>query len=132
MLLDIPELSWIAVNVSGCRATVQVRERVEPPELVDEGSPPTWWPAGRGWSWRSGPGRREVVLPGTAVEEGQLLISGVEDLETVGARVMAGMGSVEARTWYSLTARMPLTGLEKRYTGEDGRAGLPGAGEAAG
>ena len=29
VLLDIPELSWITVNVSGCRAEVQVRERVE-------------------------------------------------------------------------------------------------------
>ena len=28
ILLDIPELSWLTVNVSGCRAYVQVRERV--------------------------------------------------------------------------------------------------------
>ena len=53
------------------------------------------------------------VQPGTAVTEGQLLISGVEDTETVGARVLAGMGSVTARTWYTLTAAMPLEGPEK-------------------
>ena len=34
VLLDIPELSWIAVNVSGCRADVQVRERVMAPEII--------------------------------------------------------------------------------------------------
>ncbi|MEG1593840.1 MAG: sporulation protein YqfD, partial [Oscillibacter sp.] len=28
VLLDIPELSWMTVNVSGCRAYVEVRERV--------------------------------------------------------------------------------------------------------
>lgn len=35
MLLDIPELSWAAVNVSGCRAEVQVRERRPAPALLD-------------------------------------------------------------------------------------------------
>ncbi|MBP3486608.1 MAG: sporulation protein YqfD, partial [Oscillospiraceae bacterium] len=34
VLLDIPELCWLAVNVSGCRAYVQVRERVPVPEMV--------------------------------------------------------------------------------------------------
>ena len=39
ILLEIPELSWIAVNVSGCRANVQVRERVMPPELIRDKDP---------------------------------------------------------------------------------------------
>ena len=37
----------------------------------------------------------------------------------MGARVLAGMGKVEARTWYDLTAAMPLTVLEKQYTGQE-------------
>ena len=36
MLLEIPELSYIAVNVKGCRAYVQVRERVEAPEIISK------------------------------------------------------------------------------------------------
>jgi similar to stage IV sporulation protein len=59
------------------------------------------------------------VLPGTSVTEGQLLISGVEDTETLGARVLTGMGTVEARTWYTLTADLPLTAPVKRYSGEE-------------
>ena len=39
VLLEIPELLWITVNVSGCRAYVEVRERVEAPEPVDEREP---------------------------------------------------------------------------------------------
>ena len=59
------------------------------------------------------------MVPGVAVTEGQILISGVEDTDTVGARVLAGLGKVEARTWYGLTASMPLTVTEKRYTGRE-------------
>ena len=39
VLLDIPELVWITVRVSGCRATVEVRERDETPEPVDQRAP---------------------------------------------------------------------------------------------
>ena len=60
-----------------------------------------------------------AVLPGTSVTQGQLLISGVEDLDTFGARVLAGMGKVQARTWYTLTTDIPLTGAEKQYTGRE-------------
>lgn len=120
VLLDIPELSWITVNVSGCRASVQVRERVAPPEMVDEASPANVVARRAGLVLKvQALDGVAAVLPGTAVTEGQLLISGVEDTETVGARVLAGMGTVEARTWYALTTQVPLTGLEKRYTGEE-------------
>jgi len=122
MLLEIPELSWVAVNVSGCRAEVQVRERVEPPELLDETTPSNVVARRSGLvleirDWNG----MAAVQPGTAVTEGQLLISGVEDLDTLGARVLAGMGSVQARTWYTLTTQIPLTGMEKQYTGREKR-----------
>lgn len=39
LLLDLPELSYIAVNVKGCRAYVQVRERIQPPEIIDSRAP---------------------------------------------------------------------------------------------
>ena len=60
-------------------------------------------------------------LKGMSVTEGQLLISGVEDTGTFGTRFTAGLGSVEGRTWYTLTANVPLTGAEKRYTGREKR-----------
>ena len=120
MLLDIPELSWAAVNVSGCRAYVEVRERVEAPEPVDEREPTNVVARRDGLilDIQAMDGVR-CVLPGTSVEAGELLISGVEDTETVGARVLTGMGKVEARTWYTLSTVMPLTVAEKQYTGEE-------------
>lgn len=120
VLLEIPELSWMTVNVSGCRAYVQVRERVMAPEMVDERQPTNVVArrAGLVQQVRALDGVK-CVLPGTAVEEGQLLISGVEDTDTFGARLLAGMGTVQARTWYTLSAMMPLTAQEKSYTGEE-------------
>ena len=122
LLLDIPELSWAAVNVSGCRAEVQVRERRPAPELLDRKSPCNIT------ARRSGlllhlqtAGGVPQALPGMAVTEGQLLISGVEDTGTFGTRFTAGLGRAEGRTWYTLTANVPLTGEEKRYTGAETR-----------
>ena len=120
VLLDIPELSWIAVNVSGCRANVQVRERVQPPEIVDEKTPSNVVArrAGLVLEVRALDGVT-CVLPGTSVEKGQLLISGVADTDTFGARILAGMGKVRARTWYTLTTEVPLTAQAKQYTGKE-------------
>ena len=39
LLLELPELSWITVNVRGSRALVQVQERQEKPELAADGAP---------------------------------------------------------------------------------------------
>lgn len=124
VLLDIPELCWVAVNVSGCRANVQVRERAAAPELMDERTPSNVVArrAGLVLKVRAMDGVT-CALPGSAVTQGQLLISGVEDTETFGARVLAGMGSVQARTWYTLTTHIPLTVPEKQYTGKE-KSGL--------
>ena len=118
VLLDVPKLSWIAVNVSGCRASVQVRERMPPPVMVDRRTPSNLVARRAGLVRKVQTiGGVACVVPGSAVTEGQILISGVEDTDTVGARVLAGLGKVEARTWYDLTVTMPLTAMEKRYAG---------------
>ncbi|MBE6962412.1 MAG: sporulation protein YqfD [Ruminococcaceae bacterium] len=125
VLLDLPQLSWIAVNVTGCRAHVQVRERVEAPGIVDRREPSNLVArrAGLVLEIRTLAGER-MVLPGTTVEEGQLLISGIEDTDTFGARMLAGLGSVTARTWYTLTTEVPLTGRRKAYGEETVRWAL--------
>ena len=117
-LLDLPELYWLQVNVSGCRAYVEVRERRQAPAFVDDRTVSNVVARRPGLvlevKAREGPA---AVLPGTVVEQGQLLISGVEDTDTVGAAVLPGQGSVTARTWYDLSATAPLVVEKKRYTG---------------
>jgi len=99
---------------------VQVRERVKPPQMVNERAPANVVARRAGVVLRvQALDGVTCVLPGTAVEKGQLLISGVEDTNTFGARLLAGMGTVEGRTWYSLTANLPAQVREKQYTGEE-------------
>ncbi|MEG0780447.1 MAG: sporulation protein YqfD [Oscillospiraceae bacterium] len=120
VLLELPALSWIGVNVSGCRAYVQVRERVPRPELISKDKPSNVVATRDGLVIRVQALSGEAqVLPGTTVEQGELLIAGIWDLDTTGARVSAGRGQVFARTWRRYTVQMPLTAVKKTYTGQE-------------
>ena len=77
VLLDLPELSWISVNVSGCRAEVEVRERKAAPELRNRREPCNLVARRDGLVLRvQATGGVPAVLRGMSVTEGQLLISG--------------------------------------------------------
>lgn len=120
LLLELPELSYIAINVRGCRAYVQVRERIEAPEIVNERQPGNTVAAKDALITAIQPwGGEKQVLPGTTVTQGQLLISGVVENDYAGTRYLRGMGKVYGRTWYTLQCQVPLTVAEKQYTGEE-------------
>lgn len=120
VLLELPELSWIAVNVKGFKAYVQVRPRVRAPETVKEGETvniiarrdavvrkvePLWG--------------ETVVLSGMTVKEGDLLISGISHRGGQEVQLLSAVGRVEGRTWYTLSTEMPLTVERKYFTGEE-------------
>ena len=120
LLLKLPKLSYIAINVRGCRAYVQVRECIEPPEIISKQEPGNTIAkkdalviAIQPWD-----GEKQV-LPGTLVTEGQLLISGVVENDYSGTRFLRGMGEVYGRTWYTLRCAVPLSVLQKTYTGDE-------------
>ena len=119
LLLKLPKLSYIAINVRGCRAYVQVRERVEPPQIISRQEPGNTIAKKDALVTSIQPWDGEKqVLPGTVVTEGQLLISGVVENDYSGTRFLRGMGEVYGRTWYSLVCKVPLTVQQKVYTGE--------------
>lgn len=128
VLPELKDLCWVAVNVRGCKAYVQVRERVRAPERVNESEPTNVIAAKPGLitKVRALDGEKRV-LPGTSVQQGQLLIAGVVDTggtekPSVTTRFLAGKGEVWARTWYDLTVRVPLTYEKKVYTGIEKRS----------
>jgi len=108
-LAELPGLSWLAVNVRGCVARVQVVERVRGQDMVEDG-PANVVARRPGLVTRvEALGGQAAVVPGDTVTQGQLLISGAVDLDNGGLRWQHGMGRVWARTWYELTAQVPLT-----------------------
>ena len=109
VLLELKEISWLAVNVRGCTAHVQVVERRSPPEIIQERQPSNVVAARAGLVTKvEALDGRATVLPGTTVTEGELLISGVVDSERTGVRLLHGMGRVWARTWYELAVLVPM------------------------
>ena len=118
ILLEIPELSYIAVNVKGCRAYVQVRERIPSPEIISKREPGNTVAAKDALITAIQPWDGEKQeLPGSMVTEGQLLISGVVENDFAGVRYLRGMGKVYGRTWYTLRCQVPLTVERKAHTG---------------
>ena len=108
MLLALPELAWMTVNVNGSKAVALVVERIARPEIYAE-SGPADLVAGcdaviRRMNVEQG---RAVVAPGSAVLEGELLVSGTMDSLVGGSRYLRSKGEVIADTWQELSAIAP-------------------------
>ena len=111
VLPELPDLSWLAVNVTGCTAHVQVVERHRPGTLVRDGEACDVAAARDGLVIRAETLRgRCHIQPGDTVSAGEILISGTAgDLHGAHA-----MGRIYARTWYTFTTVEPLA-YEKKY-----------------
>ncbi|MDR3207313.1 MAG: sporulation protein YqfD [Oscillospiraceae bacterium] len=118
MMLHIDELSWLTVNRQGSLATVEVRERIPKPEILPADQPCNIVAAKDGLILRvdARTGSAQVKA-GETVTKGQLIVSGVVDSNLVGTRFLHAQADVYARTWYDLSAKMPLRVAAKTYTG---------------
>ena len=126
-LLALDELSWMSVNLHGTRAEVLVAERTPKPQVVDETIPAHIVADGAGiiTKMKVLNGQAKFEVGGTVVE-GEILISGVMDLEEpkystidMGTLTVRAEGTVQARTWRTLTAVIPLEAAVKTYTGQE-------------
>ncbi|MBQ9270064.1 MAG: sporulation protein YqfD [Oscillospiraceae bacterium] len=121
LLSEMPELGWITIHTEGSIAEVFVRERTVKPVLSRNAAPANIL-AGK-------PGMIECISvtngtaevhPGDIVSAGDLLISGVTDLERTVLLTRAS-GEVQARTWNPVTALLPSNAEKKTYTGNEKR-----------
>lgn len=126
-LVSMEELSWLTINLYGTRAEVLVREVLEPPELVDEEG--CWDIVSQAdgvileVEARKG---QALVKEGDVVLAGDVLISGNVAMmppmysdQPVRYYQTHSQGLVLARTWRTMTAKIPLTADVKSYTGEE-------------
>ncbi|MCL1819919.1 MAG: sporulation protein YqfD, partial [Oscillospiraceae bacterium] len=124
MILRIPELEWLAVNVKGSRASVEVREKEPKPDIIARNVPCNIVArkAGLITSINTLEGAAAVTV-GQAVEEGQLLVSGLVNSNIIGMRQVHAMAEVTARTWYEYTSVIPSYATGKNYTGREKKRG---------
>ena len=114
----LPDVVYLAVNVRGCTAHVQVVERTRPPHLYRDSDVQNIVAVRDGLVTEvTALDGSAAVSPGDTVTAGQLLISGAADSPR-GVRLMRATGTVRARTWYTLTVPIPLAAAER--AGESG------------
>ncbi len=119
MLTKLPELGWITVNIQGGVAQVVVRPRAEKPETAESAAPANIVAEKNGLITNVvTTGGTAAVKPGDLVSEGQLLISGVTNLDKT-LLLTRAEGEVYARTWASLQGISPKKIRKKVYTGEE-------------
>lgn len=120
VLLELHDLSWLSVNVRGCTAHIQVVERQRPPRIIDPDAITNMVATKAGMVTEIvALDGKTCVAEGDIVTEGQLLLSGVSDGRFGGVRFMHAQGEVWGRTWYTLTARVPLTVTEQLGEGQE-------------
>ena len=115
----LPRLAWITVNIYGSRAEVIVRERVDKPEMYNDKSPCDIVAEKGGFvTGVMALSGRPTVKRGSAVTQGDMLISGAVNSTFGGMRAVHAFGSVRAMTYNELIGVMPTKVYSKNYTGE--------------
>ncbi len=116
---EMPDIAWMTLNLRSSRAEIIIHERIAKPDIVNEKAP------GDIVAAKSGVIRRLSVLEGesavqagSAVIEGDVLVSGLMHSETGDNRYVHAMAQIMADTWYEISAQTPLTELKKCETGE--------------
>lgn len=124
-LIELEELSFLSVNLYGCRAQVQVKEAEKVPDRPDRTIPADLVSTAAGIVTQvTATAGQPLVQEGDTVVEGDVLVTGFMDLPEIGySESDAGMyvvrasGQVWARTWRTLRAQIPLTAQVKTHTG---------------
>ena len=120
VLVLLPELAWISVNMHGALASVEVVERTGAPELIYNGSPADIVAAKSGFVTAvSAPVGTALVKRGSAVSEGDILISGIVESSFAQPRFLRAYGSVTAETFTNIVAVSPEKTQAKTCTGRE-------------
>ncbi len=119
MLRQMPELSWLWVEVRGTRAFVHVREKTPVPDIVPAGRPANIV-AEKDAVILSCTATRGTarVQEGDTVQKGSLLISGTVETKHGGTLLVHAEGTVRAKTWLTKSDTFPLSKQTETDSGE--------------
>lgn len=106
---QLPELSWMALNLHGCSAVIEVRENVPVPELSDDNTPGNVVAERDGQIIRIQPyAGTPQADAGSAVVKGDLLISGAVERKDGGVTFVHAQGDAYARTRRTIEVFVPF------------------------
>lgn len=115
---DLPSLSFVTANPSRCVVTLEVREREQPPQVIDLSRPSDLVAVCDGLvlqvEARSG---LPLVMEGEAVTAGTPLITGRVPSE-LGEKLYRSYGEVWAQTQRRITVAVPLSDVRYVATGK--------------
>lgn len=121
MISRLPQLSFLTINHRGAIAQVVVREREEKPILAESAAPANILASKDGLITSvTATGGTAMIRPGDFVTKGQLMISGVTNLDKT-LMVSRAEGEVYARTWNALDAVIADELTYKQRTGRETR-----------
>ncbi|HOE56603.1 MAG TPA: sporulation protein YqfD [Bacillota bacterium] len=122
VLINMPELSWIGIQIKGTKAIVEVVEKKEKPPLISRDDACDIVAAKDGVITKllvlSGD---PLVKDGTTVRKGQRLVTGTILRENLEPRQVHSLAQVIARTWYEDAEEIPFQQIEYKPTGNISR-----------
>jgi len=120
LLLDINRLAWVGIELKGVKAKIEVVEKMIPPDTINKNTPCNIVAKKSGVIEkiiaRNGDA---VVEKGDIVKKGDILISGIVQLEPTEENILVhSHGEVYAKTYYEATKNRDLTEIKKKKTGQ--------------
>ncbi len=112
------KISWMSVNIKGSSVSVEIKEKVEKPEILKQGEFCNIVAAQDGQIERLETyNGTPMVAPGDVVTKGQLLISGVGEDADFKSKFLSADGKVFAKTSEVSEERIPLNYVKAEDTG---------------
>lgn len=120
ILIEMPELSYISINLNGAQATVTAKERILPPEILSKEIPCDIIADKDGIissiTVKSGTAE---VRRGEVVTKGQLLASGYITGRAGTTILTHADAEIRADVWHKFSARLPRKYEKKVYSGRE-------------
>lgn len=118
-MVEIPELAFLGISVHGTRVSVEIRERVPVPYVIEKDKPCNIISTADGVIVSIDVSSGEAkVKAGDVVYLGQTLVSGLQDSSVLGMRLIHSNAEVRARTWRNFETDINKTVDQRVYTGK--------------
>lgn len=120
VMIKLDTLSWIAINLQGSTANIEIQERVKPPEMLPLDEPCNVVAGHEGMIVRvEAHDGKAVVKKGDAVQKGELLISGIIESKSGKNIVKHAWGKVIALYDENFSIQIPLKQRHKVLSTEE-------------